>query len=54
MNIGVNLKKIYLFLAIVGGIVPYLILFEFIRLEGFNIPIFLESLFVNGATDGFS
>ena len=48
------MKNIYLALAIVGGIIPYLFFLDFIQLEGFNIPLFIESLFVNGAAGGFS
>lgn len=49
-----NMKNIYLFLAVLGAIVPYLFFFQFIQLEGVNIPLFIESLFVNGAAGGFS
>lgn len=48
------MKNIYLALAIVGGIVPYCFFFEFIQIEGINLPLFVESLFVNGAAGGFS
>ena len=48
------MKNIYLFLAILGGIIPYLFFFQFIQVEGINIPLFVESLFVNGAAGGFS
>jgi len=48
------MKNIYLVLAILGAIVPYVFFFDFIKIEGLNIPLFLESLFVNGAAGGFS
>ncbi len=48
------MKNTYLVLAIIGGILPYLFFFQFIQIEGFNIPLFIESLFVNGAAAGFS
>ncbi|MFT2092020.1 DUF2834 domain-containing protein [Paraglaciecola sp. 2405UD69-4] len=48
------MKNLYLILAIVGGIIPYLYFFQFIQLEGLNIPLFVTSLFVNGAAAGFS
>ena len=48
------MKKIYLTLAIIGGIIPYLFFFQFIQIEGLNLPLFIESLFVNGAAGGFS
>ena len=48
------MKTVYLYLAIVGAILPYLFFFNFIQLEGVNIPLFVESLFANGAAGGFS
>lgn len=48
------MKKLYLALAILGAIIPYLFFFQFIQSEGLNIPLFIESLFVNGAAGGFS
>mgnify|MGYP000417932570 CR=1 FL=1 len=48
------MKNLYLILAIIGAILPYLFFFQFIQIEGFNIPLFIESLFVNGAAAGFS
>ena len=48
------MKNIYLVLAILGAIVPYVFFFDFIKIEGLNIPLFVESLFVNGAAGGFS
>ncbi|NQZ83454.1 MAG: DUF2834 domain-containing protein [Colwellia sp.] len=48
------MKNLYLLLAILGGIIPYLFFFQFIQLEGLNLPFFIESLFVNGAAGGFS
>ena len=48
------MKKLYLTLAIIGAIVPYLFFFQFIQAEGINIPGFISSLFVNGAAGGFS
>lgn len=48
------MKKIYLALAIVGAIVPYLFFFQFIKVNGFDVPGFLVGLFANGAAGGFS
>lgn len=48
------MRKTYLILAILGGIIPYLFFFKFIQAEGLNLPLFMESLFVNGAAGGFS
>ncbi len=48
------MKKIYLLLAIIGAIVPYLFFISFIQTEGLNLPAFVSGLFVNGAAGGFS
>ena len=48
------MKNIYLTLSILGGIIPYLFFARFVQLEGVNLPLFVESLFVNGAAGGFS
>jgi len=52
--LGDVMKKFYLFLAVVGAIVPYVFFFQFIQVEGLNVPSFVASLFVNGAAAGFS
>ncbi|NRB42675.1 MAG: DUF2834 domain-containing protein [Pseudomonadales bacterium] len=48
------MKKVYLTLAIIGAILPYLFFFDFIQVNGFDIPLFITSLFPNGAAGGFS
>lgn len=48
------MKKIYLFLAIIGGIVPYIFFFHFFQNYGFNITTFITALFPNGAASGFT
>lgn len=48
------MKRLYLLLAIVGAIVPYIFFIQFIRVEGFSLLAFVEALFVNGAAGGFS
>ena len=48
------MKKLYLSLAIIGAIVPYIFFIQFIQLEGINIPLFISFLFANGAASGFS
>lgn len=47
-------KRFYLALAVVGTIVPWLFFGSFFATEGFDLPLFVESLFVNGAAGGFS
>ena len=48
------MKKLYLVLAVIGAIVPYIFFFPFIQADGFNIPAFMSALFVNGAAGGIS
>jgi hypothetical protein len=48
------MKKLYLIAAVVGAIVPYIFFFNFIQLNGVDIPGFVSALFVNGAAGGFS
>lgn len=48
------MKRFYLVCAIAGTIVPWLFFASFIRVEGVNLPLFVSSLFPNGAAGGFS
>ena len=48
------MKKIYLALAILGTVVPYLFFFQFFAESGINLPAFVGGLFVNWAAGGFS
>lgn len=48
------MKKVYLGLAILGAVVPYLFFFEFISVSGLNLTQFVVSAFVNGAAGGFT
>ena len=48
------MKNIYLILAVIGAIVPYLFFYQFIQEFGIDLPLFMRSLFVNGAAGGFS
>ena len=48
------MKKLYLIAAVVGAIVPYIFFFNFIQLNGLDVPGFVSALFVNGASGGFS
>lgn len=47
-------KRLYLALALLGTVVPWLFFATFFSNEGVNLPLFLRSLFVNGAAGGFS
>jgi hypothetical protein len=48
------MKKIYLVAAKIGAIIPCFFFFQFIQLNGVNLPDFISALFVNGAAGGFS
>ncbi|MEM9778036.1 MAG: DUF2834 domain-containing protein [Chloroflexota bacterium] len=47
-------KNVYLILAIVGTVIPWFFFGRFFMLNGFDVLLFLQSLFVNGAAGGFS
>ena len=47
-------KFFYLVLAILGTLVPWLFFGGFFSRNGLDIPLFAQSLFVNGAAGGFS
>jgi hypothetical protein len=47
-------KQFYLIMAIVGTLIPWGFFASFIADEGLDIPLFIESLFANGAAGGFS
>ena len=48
------MKALYLWLATLGAIVPYVFFFAHFRAEGFGLGSFVSALFVNGAAGGFS
>lgn len=47
-------KMIYLILAIVGAVVPYLFFIQHFGAAGFGLIDFISALFVNSATSGFT
>lgn len=47
-------KHFYLAMAVVGTVIPWLFFGSFFVLQGLDIPLFLQSLFANGAAAGFS
>lgn len=49
-----NYKTLYLLLAVIGGIVPYIFFVEFVQVNGLDLQGFVAALFVNGAAGGFS
>jgi len=48
------MKKLYLAAAILGAIVPYVFFFNFMQINGLDLPKFMSAAFVNGAAAGFS
>jgi hypothetical protein len=48
------MKNLYLVLAIVGAVVPYLFFIDFIGTAGVDLAAFISALFVNGAAGGFT
>lgn len=48
------MKNVYLILAIVGAVVPYVFFLDFFAAEGLHLPGFAMALFVNGAAGGFA
>ena len=48
------MKNVYLSLAIIGAIVPYLFFFDFFAAAGVDLGAFIAALFVNGAAGGFT
>ena len=48
------MKNLYLVLAIVGAIVPYVFFINFFSSEGVDLFLFVVGLFANGAAGGFS
>jgi len=47
-------KLFFLLLSLLGAIIPYIFFGKFILLEGVNIPLFVENLFVNNPARGFT
>lgn len=48
------MRNFYLATAVVGTVVPWALFLSFFRQHGLDVPLFLQSLFVNGAAGGFS
>ena len=48
------LKNFYLIMAILGTLIPWAFFANFFATEGLNLPLFITSLFSNGAAGGFS
>jgi hypothetical protein len=48
------MKNLYLILAILGALIPYLFFLQFFAEIGVDLPAFVASLFANGAAGGFT
>ncbi len=48
------MRTLYLWLAVLGTVVPYTFFFAHFRAEGLGLGTFVSALFVNGAAGGFS
>jgi hypothetical protein len=48
------MKRIYLILAIIGAILPYIFFLQFFINSGFDLPGFISSLFVIPVAAGFT
>lgn len=49
-----TVRTFYLGMAVAGALVPWLFFGSFFAQNGPDLPLFLQSLFVNGAAGGFS
>ncbi len=49
-----KISHVYLLLAILGALVPFIFFFTFFVEHGVDLNLFVSSLFVNGAAGGFS
>ncbi|WP_211099568.1 DUF2834 domain-containing protein [Azospirillum agricola] len=47
-------RNFYLAMAVAGTMVPWMFFGSFFAVHGIDVPLFLQSLFVNGAAGGFS
>ena len=48
------MKKLYLILAVVGAVVPYIFFVQHFSAEGFGLVGFVQALFVTPAASGFT
>ena len=49
-----NMKTVYLLLAVAGTIIPYAFFLQHFQSSGFNIIAFARAVFANGAAGGFA
>ncbi len=48
------MRAMYLFLAIIGAVIPYIFFIGFFSSNGFDLARFIQGLFANGAAGGFT
>ncbi len=48
------MRNIYLVLAILGAVIPYVFFFQFFAEHGVSLPSFIGGLYANGAAGGFA
>ena len=48
------MKRLYLILAIIGGILPYIFFGQYFLESGLNLPGFVSALFANPPATGFT
>ena len=48
------MKILYLLLAVIGAIFPYVFYYQFIQAEGLNFSLFVSQLFESKAASGFT
>lgn len=49
-----NLRTFYIVAAILGTVIPWAFFVQFFAQNGLNLPLIVQSLFVNGMAGGFS
>jgi hypothetical protein len=49
-----TMKNVYLVLAVIGAVVPYLFFAQHVGQAGYDISVFVRALFVNPAASGFT
>lgn len=49
-----NIKNVYLGLAILGAVIPYVFFVQHFGTDGFGLADFISALFTNAAASGFT
>lgn len=49
-----NIKTVYLVLALIGAVVPYVFFVQHFNSAGFDLLIFIDAVFANPAAGGFT